>query len=270
MRSRGSKGAWQGLGLGLAVLVAVLAVAGLARGEVAQKNNVRLAFDVQFSPRALPRDRLAPISVSFSGRISAVNGASPPRVRRLSIAFNRRGRVSARGLPVCRAGELQSVRTGTALGRCRGSLLGRGQFAAFVDFTTGGFAVQGPALAFNGRSGGRPVILLHVFVSSPVQAALVLVMKVSHPSKGEFGTVLSTTVPTLAGGAGYLTGLSLTLNRRYRFEGRARSFLSASCDAAAGFSVAVFTLARGSFEFANGQHANVGLTRTCRVSDRGA
>jgi hypothetical protein len=245
----------------------MLVVAGLARGEVAQKGNVRLAFNVEFSPHALPRDRPAPVSASFSGKVSAVNGAVPPRVRRLSIAFNRRGTISARGLPVCRSGELQSVTTEAALARCHGALLGRGRFAAQVDFPTDGFAVRGPALAFNGRRDGRLAILLHVYVSRPVQAALVLVMKVSHPTQGEFGTVLSTTVPKLAGGAGYLTGMSLTFNRRYRVGGRTHSFISASCPAPAGFSVAVFTLARGSFEFADGQHASVALPRTCRVSD---
>lgn len=269
MASRASRGGWRRIGVGLAFLVAALATAGLARGEIAQKENVRLAFDVQFSPHALPRDRPAPVSATFSGRIRAVNGAVPPRVKRLSIAFNRRGTISTRGLPICRQGELQSVTTEAALARCRGALVGRGHFAAYVDFSTGGFAVRGPALAFNGRHDGRQAILLQVYVSSPVQAALVLVMTISHAAHGRFGIVLRTAVPKLAGGAGYLTGIGLTLNRRYRSGGRTHSFLSASCPAASGFSVAAFTLARGSFEFANGQRASVALMRTCRVSDAG-
>lgn len=228
---------------------------------------MRLSFDVQFSPHALPRDRPAPISASFSGRISALDSARPPRVRRLSIGFDRRGTVSTRGLPVCRSRQLQSTTTAEAFDRCGPAFLGRGHFAAFIDFPTRGFPVRGPALAFNSRRDGRPLILLHVYVSAPVQAALVLAMRVSHPPRGRFGTILSTKVPRLAGGAGYLTGIGLTLNRRYRFEGRTRSFLSASCPAPAGFTVDVFTLARGSFEFADGKHANVDLTRTCRVRE---
>jgi len=247
------------------LLAAVLLGAGLARGEVAQQVGVRLSFDVRFSPHALPRDRPAPISATFSGRISALDGGPPPRVRRLSIGFDRRGIVSTRGLPVCRRGELQSVSTATAMARCGSAFLGRGHFAAFIDFPPRGFTVRGPALAFNGRSGGRPLILLHVHISTPIQAALVIPMRITHPPRGRFGTVLSTTVPRLAGGAGYLTGIGLTLDRRYRFGGRARSFLSASCPAPAGFTVAVFTLARGRFEFADGRHADVALSRTCRV-----
>lgn len=265
MAGRGSRMGWRRAASALAALTLALATAGLARAEVAQQDNVRLAFDVEFSPQALPRDRPAPISATFSGRISAVNGAIPPRVRRLSVEFNRRGVVSGRGLPVCRPSQLQSVATATALARCRAALVGRGHFAAFIDFPESGFRVSGPALAFNGRSDGRPVVLLHVYVSTPVQAALVLVMRISHPADGRFGTVLTTTVPTLAGGAGYLTGIGLTLDRRYRSEGEARSFVSASCPAPAGFTFSAFTLARGSFEFADGHHATVDLTRTCRV-----
>jgi hypothetical protein len=254
------------IALGLAFLIAALTTVGLARAEIAQQDNVRLGFNVEFTPHALPRDEPAPVSASFSGKVSAVNGAVPPRVKRLSIGLDRRGTLSTRGLPVCPAGELQSVTSATALARCRGALLGRGSFGAFVDFSTNGFAVRGPALAFNGRHGGRQAILLHVYVTQPIQAALVLVMDVTHPAQGRFGTVLSTTVPKLAGGGGYLTEIDLTIDRRYRFEGRSRSVLSASCPAAAGFSVDVFTLARGSFEFADGEQASVALERTCSVT----
>jgi hypothetical protein len=266
MASKGSRVARRRIGLVFVFLAAAFLAAAAARGEVAQENNVRLAFNVQFSPHALPRDRSVPVSASFSGKVSAINGAVPPRVKRLSIAFNRRASVSTRGLPVCRAAQLQSVTTEAALARCRPARLGRGDFAARVEFPTGDFAVRGPALAFNGSFAGRPAIFLHVYVTTPVQAALVIVMKISHPARGRFGIVLSANVPKLAGGAGYLTGIGLTLNRRYRFGGRTLSFLNASCPAAPGFTFASFTLARGSFEFANGQHARVDLTRTCSVS----
>jgi hypothetical protein len=256
---------WRRVALGITFLAIAVSTAALARGEVAQKDNVRLFFDVEFSPQALPRDRPAPVSARFSGRISAVEGATPPRVRRLSIGFDRRATVSTLGLPVCRSDQLQSTTTAEALVRCRKAFLGRGHFAAFIDFPTRGFPVRGPAVAFNGRRGGRPLVLIHVYVSTPVRAALVIPMPLTHPPRGRFGTVLSTTVPRLAGGAGYLTGIGLNFNRRYRYERHARSFLSASCPAPAGFTVDVFTLARGSFEFANGQHANVVLERTCRV-----
>ncbi len=270
MGSMGSRRARWRVGLGLVFLAAALGTAGLANGEVAQKDNVRLAFNVEFSPHALPRDRAVPVSASVSGKIAALNGVAPPRVKRLTVAFNRRGTISAVGLPICRPEQLQSVSTQGALARCRGALLGRGYFAAYIDFVPHGFAVRGPALAFNGRRNGRPVIFLHVEISSPVQAALVLAMKVSHPARGRFGTVLSAAVPKLAGGAGYLTGIGLDFDRRYRFEGRPRSFVSASCPARAGFTVSSFTLARGSFEFAGGGHANVLLTRTCSVAEPGA
>ena len=92
-----------------------------------------------------------------------------------------------------------------------------------------------------------------------------LVFKVSHPRRGRFGTVVSTTIPKIASDLGYVTSLRLDFDRRYRFGGRSRSFLSARCAAPSGFPGTIFTLARGRFVFANGQQLTTTLTRDCRV-----
>ena len=55
-----------------------------------------------------------------------------------------------------------------------------------------------------------------------------------------------------------MTNLSLTFARRYTYEGEQRSFISARCAVPAGFPGAVFTLARGSFVFSNGQRISHG------------
>jgi hypothetical protein len=69
---------------------------------------------------------------------------------------------------------------------------------------------------------------------------------------------------------GYVTGLSMTLGRRFSYRGRSRSYLSAACPAPAGFSGASFPLARTSFDFAGGIGLHSILLRSCRVgvSDR--
>jgi hypothetical protein len=77
--------------------------------------------------------------------------------------------------------------------------------------------------------------------------------------------VLSTTIPTLAGGVGSVTDLALRIGRRYRDHGTPRSYISASCAAPPGFPGAVFSFARGSFFFAGGKKAVATLTRVCRV-----
>jgi hypothetical protein len=120
-------------------------------------------------------------------------------------------------------------------------------------------------LAFNSRRGGRRSILLHIHASSPVEATVVLVFKISHLRTGKFGTVLSTRIPRIASDLGYVTDLSLSFARRYHYRGERRSFLSARCAAPAGFPGASFTLARGTFVFANGKRINTTLVRNCVV-----
>lgn len=251
--------------LTIAVLAAALLGAGLARGELVQSGDVRLDFNGGFEPHALPRDRAVPVTLNLGGSILGVNGSRPPAVRSFSIAVNRYGRIFTRGLPACSAGAIEQTSTRKALSRCRGALVGRGRVMANVDFPTLAFPEEGRALAFNGRAGGRPAILLHIYGSRPVQATVVLVFRISHPHRGSFGTVFTTTVPRIASDLGYLANIRLTLDRRYRFGGRLRSFLSARCAAPHGFPGAIFTFARGRFLFDNGQRITTALTRDCRV-----
>jgi hypothetical protein len=77
--------------------------------------------------------------------------------------------------------------------------------------------------------------------------------------------VLATKIPVLAGGLGSITSVKLKIGRRYEFDGRRRSFLSASCAAPAGFGSAIFPFARGSFLFTDGTRIDANLTRDCKV-----
>ena len=254
------------LAIPIALALSALLGAAVAHGALVQSEGLRVDFGGGFSPSTLPRDRQVPVTVRIEGSIGTVDGSQPPPLRRVSFAINRHGRLFAHGLPTCPEGLLQSTTSQTALARCRPALIGRGSFSADVNFPTVPLVpVNGELLAFNGRSGGRPEIFLHLYVSEPAQVTLVLPFKVTRQSGGTFGTVLSARIPTLAGNLGYVTNIALTLGRRYRFQGRQRSLLSASCAAPAGFPGALFDFARGSFYFENGQLLTTTLTRDCQV-----
>lgn len=249
---------------GLAILATVLG-AGLAQAELRQQGNLRLAFDARFSPHALPRDRDVPVTVSLSGSVRTADGSRPPQLRKMSIAVNRYGRLSTRGLPVCPRQRLESTSAETALAACRRALVGRGRFGANVDFPDLEFPVEGSMLAFNSLRDGRPAIALHVYGTNPVEATIVLMFKIEHPARGRYGTVISTRLPRIAADLGYVTDLSLTFDRRYRYRGETHSFISARCAAPPGFPGALFNFARGSFQFANGQTITTTLARDCLV-----
>jgi hypothetical protein len=254
--------------LAIAVLLVLAALLGaaVARGELNQDGNVRISFKGGFSPRTLPRDRPAPVTIQFEGTIGTTDGSHPPPVRHIEFSLNRNGRLSTEGLPVCTSGLLQSTTSEEALQRCGPALIGRGHFGANVEFpTVTPFPAKGTLLAFNGKQSGKPALLLHLYGNVPVRATFVLPLKISHKAKGQFGTMLSARIPTLAGGVGSITAIDLKLGRNYTYRGQRRSYLSASCAAPAGFPGAVFTFARGSFEFADGKKIDTTLTRDCHV-----
>jgi hypothetical protein len=256
----------QRLLISVLLTIAVLLGTGLAQAEFSQEGNVRISFSGDFSPHALPRNELAPVTIDVRGEIGTTDGTHPPAVRRIEIGINRHGRLTTQGLPACSGPRLQSTSTETALKRCRPALVGRGHFAANVEFSgTGPVLATGTMLAFYGKSNGKQALLLHLYATAPVQTTFILPLIISNKGNELFGTVLSARIPTLAGGLGSVTQIALKIGRNYTFRGQRRSFISASCPAPAGFTGAVFSLARGNFYFADGKKIDTTLARDCRV-----
>jgi len=248
----------------LALLLTVVgALAAVARAEVVQSGDVRVNFHAGFSPRALPRERPAPISVEVEGRISTTDGSHPPALQGMRIELNSAGVVETAGLPRCATTLLQATSSSTALDRCRRALIGKGTFVAQLPVANQ-LLVSGRALVFNGTVHGHPGMLIHIYVSDPVKLTVVIPVRISRQA-GQFGTVLTTTVPKLAGGAASIVQLRLKIGRRFNVGGERRSFLSAACAAPAGFPGAVFPFARGTFSFSGGRSMHAVLTRSCQV-----
>jgi len=252
--------------IAIALIVGTALVPTTTGAEVNQHDGLRVSFDASIAPRTLPRDRPAPITVRLVGSIATVDGSRPPALQELSIAVNRAGKLSTRGLPTCAASALQQTTTEAALAACREALVGHGIFGASVDFPDAPkIPARGKVLVFNAHVKGHRGMLLHLYGSSPVRAAFVLPFEISQVRGGKFGTVFSTRIPTLASGLGYITELQLTIGRRYSFEGKRRSLLSANCAAPSGFTVGFFELARATFSFSDGKQVVGGPSRICKV-----
>ena len=249
-----------------AVLLACLPAGVAAARQFVQQGTLRVAFEAKLLPHALPRERNAPVTVHLAGAIRTTDGSTPPQLREISIAMNRAGVVSAKGLPSCQAPELQQTSTEAALRVCRKALVGRGHFAANVDFVGAPvFPARGTVLIFNSSTRNRPGLLLHLYGSSPVRAAFVLPFRIARKSAGKFGTVFTTHIPRLASDKGYVTDIDLSIGRRYRYRGSERGFISASCAAPDGFPGAFYELAKATFTFAGGQKLTSRLPGDCKV-----
>jgi len=248
--------------IALVLLVTVLAP---AQAETVQKGHLRVAFSGAFAPTSLPRQGTAPISVAIGGRITTSDGKAPPQLRRIELAINRSGRLSMTGLPSCRLDDVQPSTNAGALEACRRSLVGEGSFSANVELPEQApFPSNGKVLAFAGSEGGHPVILAHVYGTDPIPTSYTLPFRIGG-GRGEFGTVLSASLPQVTSDWGFVTGIQLRLNRQFTYRGHRRSFLSAGCPAPAGFPGATFPLVRASFAFTGGPTVSSVLSRSCRA-----
>jgi hypothetical protein len=244
--------------------LACLVLGSLARAEVVQRGHLRISFAGALTPKSLPRKGLAPVKVAVAARIASTDDDELPQLRRISIAINRNGHFAPQGLPVCRLRDIQPSTTANALKACRGSLVGEGNFSAKVLLSQQApFPSEGKVFAFNGVLGGKPAILAHVYGTDPVPISYTLPFEI-RASRGIYGTVLDASLPAVTGNSGYITGISLTLGRRFSSHGKRRSYLSAGCPAAAGFPGAVFPFAKASFGFV-GRTLTSTLTRSCRA-----
>jgi hypothetical protein len=252
----------------LATLALLLALGGalaaVAEAEVVQSGDVRVNFHASFTPQALPRERPAPITVEVGGKISTTDGSHPPPLQRLRVELNSAGQIDARGLPACTAAALQATDSELAIERCGPAQVGSGSFEAQLQVSDKPIPVTGRALVFNGVVGSRAGMLIHIYISQPVRLTLVIPLKISR-REGEFGTVLTTRVPKLAGGFGSITELRLRIGRRFSYRGERRSYLSAACAAPEGFPGASFAFARGVFSFPGGRTLHAVLSRNCEV-----
>ncbi|HEY5977038.1 MAG TPA: hypothetical protein VIT85_04200 [Solirubrobacterales bacterium] len=244
------------------------AAAGVAaQAEVVTGGNARVSFHGRITPNVLPRVKPAPVALAVSGTVRPIGDGRPAGIRRVEIAINRHGVVSTRGLPTCKRRRVLSSTTGQALAACGDALVGSGHFRAHIDIPEQSpFPASGRMLAFNAVVGGRHVLLAHVFGTRPAPNSEVLVMRVRREESGQFGSTLIVKMPNVGNEWGYVTGFDLTLEREYRYRGRPRSFLSASCPAPEGVREAPFRAARGTFFLSEGKPVTQIVAGHCRVA----
>ena len=251
----------------LAALACLTLLGGaLAQAEVTQEGSLRLALGGRLSPHRLPRTGEAPIAVSVSWDITTTDGSEVPKLAKLAIEINRNGRFDHAGLPLCDEHKIQPASTSRALRACRSSLVGRGSFDASV--TLSGqvpYASTGRLLVFNGRRGGKPVLLGQIYAPHPFPTSFVIVFKVQNKARGAYGTSLNATLPRALSAWGSLTGIEMTLSRRFSVAGKPHSYVSAGCHTPKGIGAASFNLAHTVFSFTDGRTLGATVGGTCRV-----
>jgi len=252
-------------GLTLVLFVLLATAVDEAGAERSGGDGVVVSLDGSISPRRLPRDRPAPVSVTLAGTVRVVAGAQLPQLQRIDLAFGSRGGLDTAGLPSCPRGRLRNATGSQALARCGTALVGRGAIATEVALNPQQPVIAAArVLAFNGRAHGRPAVWVHAYSSSP-PVSFVLPFFLRRPSGGAYGVLLRAPVAAALGRWPRLRSFEMTFGRSYRAGGVRHSYLSARCPLPPRFHFAPFPLARATYVFANGPTLSTTILRGCGV-----
>jgi len=241
---------------------AAVAVAAREAPTIVRAGNMVLRVDAEVKPRALPKERLAPMSFRASGRLSTVDGSHVPAAEEAVFDSDRDVVVSVRGLPSCRIGQLKARAPREAEAVCGNAIIGRGSATAEVEFPEQPiFDSTGPLILFNGGERGGAITLFgYAYVSVPAPTAVITTVKVFRERKGPYGLRTVVEIPKIAGGAGSFVAGNFTVHRTYTYRGKRRSFLSGRCADGR-------LQARGTIAFRDGSRISGGLVRTCTVAN---
>jgi hypothetical protein len=213
------------------VLALIVASGALARIEVVRVGNLVFKDNSVISPTKLPKRKQAPIKGAISASIATVDGSHPPAVREVVVDLDKNFHVNAKGLPVCKAGQLEARDSKAARRVCGRATVGKGKGLAEIAFPEQKpIVVSSPVTMFNGGvKGGKTTVFVHAFLTVPVPAAIVTPVKITHSRRGAYGLHAVARIPVIAGGAGSVTFFKLTISRKFTFKGKRASFVTASC-----------------------------------------
>lgn len=241
------------LSMAFAALIAV-SVAGIATGAnkpvTVEAGNLVFTFNGGFSPTKLPKNKLAPISLTASGKIATKDGTHPPALKEVVVETDKNGAINVKGIPPCKSGQLQSRDTKAAEKACPKSIIGKGQTTVEVQFPEQKpIDVSSKLLVFSGgTSGGKTTLFVHAYFSAPVTGAIVTTVKIKKHKNGRYGLKSVATIPKIAGGSGSVKSFNLTINKK--------GVLTAKCPDGK-------LQAHATSVFADGTKASATIIRTC-------
>lgn len=214
----------------VAISIAALGAASASGdGALVEVNDLVLRADGGFQPQTLPRRQYAPIEFQGHVDISAKGGGRPSPLQQALIDFDRDGRISVAGLPICAPEAIADASTEEARQACRGAIVGTGHVAALVSLPSGTVKASSPLTIFNGpRLESEPSVILHARFTVPATETYAIVVPIERLSGG-FRYRARLDLPPLAGGLGALSHIDVKIGRRYRANGKSHSYVSARC-----------------------------------------
>lgn len=252
------RGAAAGAAAALLVAASIAAAAGNEGPVTVTAGNLEVTANGGITPKAFPKTRFAPAAFWAEGKIATLDGSHLPAAKTFVIKGDKNVELTVKGYPTCSASKLQSRDTKAAEKVCGTAIVGEGQATAEVVFPEQKpILAKSKILAINGgEKGGVVTLYVHAFLSAPVTAAIVTVVKIKKVHDGRYGTLSTSTIPKIAGGAGSVKSFTLKLNKKWSYKGKQVSLISAKCPDGK-------LQANVQANFADGTQANATVLRTC-------
>lgn len=205
----------------------VVAIADAAKTTI-QVGNLKLTFGGTFSPKAMPKTAYVPVTAGIEGKVTTTDGTHPSAFRETTVDVDKDVKVSVKGLPVCKAAQLEAQNTAAAKKVCGTTILGTGIAHAEIAFPEQRpIKVTSPITVFNGgERGGKVTLLIHTFLTVPVPAAIVTTVTIAKKGAGLRSIAK---VPVIAGGSGSVLDFKFKLGRTYAYKGKKVGYLEARC-----------------------------------------
>lgn len=245
----------------IAAVVSTTAFAGPVGKAVTTADGNAQAYGAQTKPNRLYKKTWTPTGLEVTTRLSnsTREGNVPVPTTNVRIDFDKNTKVFSKGYPTCKSSKLQNVSTEIAKRECKKAIIGTGRAEALLPVGAEVFNVKQKVTAFNGQpKGGKPVILLHSYGTTPVQTALVLTGVVKKYNKQGYGPRLDVEVPLIAGGKGALTYFNVTVKKEWKYKGKRVSFIQAKCPSSKKLK------SRSVFTFLDGEASDPVYTAKCK------
>jgi hypothetical protein len=253
-----------GVTVAIAIALAGLAIAkGMgAKPVVVRAGNLVMKLEGNVTPKVLPRHEFAPIGFRGDAKLMTIDGSHPPAFEKSRFDVDDDVSVSVKGLPVCRASQLQARGTEEAEAVCGKAILGRGTATVEVAFPEQKpFDSTGPLIFFNGgERNGVLKVFVHAYVNVPAPTAVISTVEVTRAGKGPYALHIETDVPAIAGGAGSAIAATFNVRREYIYKGKRRSVISGRCSTGR-------LLAKGTFIFSDNTSLSGALVYPCAGKD---
>src|ERR1044072_773959 len=210
------------MALGALIAVTVAGIAVAEKPVVVRAGNLELTVNGGFTPKALSKTKPTPINLNVSGKIKTLDGSHIPAAKEFNVETDKNGGINVKGLPTCKASQLQSQDTKHAEAICKSAIIGSGSAVAEISFPEQApIDASSKIIAFNGGfSGGTTTLYIHAYLTVPTPAAIVTTVKIKKINKGRYGLQAISSIPKIAGGSGSVKSFSLTINKKGVLTGK--------------------------------------------------